>query len=88
MNIRIATWNMAYWLHKRQHNDAWRCFMDETQADIYLFQEGKPTASMFRNKGHLAWNKIGKTRNWGSGIYSDKYSIIEARNGVKSSIFN
>ena len=77
MKLRIATWNMAYWTHKGLQADSWRYFMNDIDADIFLFQEGRPTEEMLANKNHLAWNEIGGRRNWGSGIYSNKYEIQE-----------
>lgn len=77
MKIKIATWNMAYWQNKKLHNEAWNCFLNEIKADIFLFQEGRPTETMKNQKNHLVWNEIGGKRDWGSGIYSPKYNLLE-----------
>ena len=77
MKIKIATWNMAYWQHKRLHDEAWNCFLNETKADIFLFQEGKPNETIRDQKDYLIWNEIGRNRDWGSGIYSPKYRLFE-----------
>jgi len=77
MKIKIATWNMDYWKHKRLHNEAWNCFLSETEADIFLFQEGRPTETLREQKDLLIWNEIGGSRNWGSGIYSLKFRLFE-----------
>jgi len=68
---------MAYWQHRKLYNNAWNCFLNEIGADIYLFQEGRPAEFMVNQKNHLVWSKIGGNRDWGSGIYSEKYEIIE-----------
>lgn len=76
MNIKIATWNMAYWNYKAFQSEAWEYFLDNLNCDILLFQESFPDYNKLQpNK--LVWNKIGGTRPWGSGIYSSKYDIKE-----------
>ncbi|MAG60229.1 hypothetical protein CL619_00430 [archaeon] len=77
MKIKIATWNMAYWSHRRHFEDAWDYFLNEIDADFYFFQEAKPPKAIQDNKEHIVWNEIGGTRKWGSGIYSKKYLLRE-----------
>ena len=77
MKIKIATWNMAYWQHKKLHDETWNCFLNQIEADIFLFQEGRPTEAIKDQKNHLVWNEIGGKRDWGSGIYSPKYELLE-----------
>jgi len=79
MTIKIATWNMAYWQNKKSHNEAWNCFLNQTGADIFLFQEGRPIEALRNQKNHLIWNEIGGKRDWGSGIYSPKYEVMEEK---------
>ena len=77
MKIKIATWNMAYWSHKKLLDETWNYFLNEIDADFYFFQEARPSEKIKENKGHLVWNEIGGKRNWGSGIYSKKYELSE-----------
>lgn len=51
--------------------------MDETGADIFLFQEGRPTPDMLNSKDRLVWQAIESRGDWGSGIYSENYEIAE-----------
>ena len=76
MKLKLATWNMAYWTHKRYEIDAWKYFTQEIDCDILLFQESYPNLEIL-NQNRLVWNKIGGTRPWGSGIYSPKFKIKE-----------
>lgn len=66
---------MAYWQHRKMLGAAWECYLNTVQADFYLFQEGRPYPKA--QEGHLVWNEIGGTRDWGSGIYSPIYEIKE-----------
>ena len=79
MKMRIATWNMAYWQHVKLHHEAWDYFLNSIEADIYLFQEAKPTDDLMDHRGRLVWNEIGGKRNWGSGIYSQKCELFEEK---------
>jgi hypothetical protein len=72
--LRIATWNMAYWSHRGMLDDAWKCYLTAVDADFYLFQEGRPSANRDQ---HFVWNEIGGPRDWGSGIYSPNHEIVE-----------
>ena len=73
--LRIATWNMAYWQHKSQVEEAWDFYLNDINADFYLFQEAKPLDNLLQDTKHLIWEPIGGHRNWGSGIYSKQYEI-------------
>jgi len=68
---------MAYWQHKKIHDEAWNYFLNEIDADFFLFQEGRPVEDMKNQKDHLVWNEIGGRRDWGSGIYSPKYELFK-----------
>ena len=76
MRLKIATWNMAYWSHKKYDAEAWNYFLNEINCDILLFQESFPNMDIL-NKDGLVWNEIGNTRPWGSGVYSSKFKIRE-----------
>lgn len=67
MKIKIATWNMAYWSHKKYSEEAWAYFLN-LDTDILLFQEARPPNSLIRDDMHLIWKEIGESRRWGSGI--------------------
>lgn len=77
MKIKIVTWNMAYWSHKNLLEEAWDYFLNNIDADFFLFQEAKPPNKIKDDKKHLVWNEIGGSRPWGSGIYSKKYELQE-----------
>jgi len=76
MKIRIATWNMSYWQHKKDFEESWNYFLNEIDADIF-FQEARSSEKIKDDKKHLVWNEIGGNRDWGSGIYSKKYALSE-----------
>ena len=89
MNIKIATWNMAYWSHQNFLDEAWNFFLNSVDADFYFFQEGRSFPQIIEDGGHMVWSEIGGHRNWGSGIYSKKYLLVEEKietnyNGVFS----
>ena len=66
--VRMATWNMAYWSHRGMLDDAWKCYLTAVDADFYLIQEGRPGAVTHRDT-HLVWNAIGGSRGSSSCIY-------------------
>ena len=74
MNLKIVTWNMAFWSHKLFLDRAWRYFVEEVNADIYLFQEACPPQEL-KNDPNFLWFQIGGNRKWGTGIYSNKYPL-------------
>lgn len=76
MEITLATWNMAYWNHKKLLKDAWHYYINTINPDILLFQESYPDYEQLDNK-NIIWNEIGDSRPWGSGIYCPKYKIKE-----------
>ena len=77
MKVKIVTWNMAYWSHKKYLDEAWNYFLNDLDADIFLFQEAKPP-KMLKDDKNLIWHNAGETigrKEWGSGIYSKKYEL-------------
>lgn len=76
MNVKLATWNMAYWSHRSFLKQSWQYFLNELDCDILLFQEAIPDMDLL-DKSRLVWNPIGGTRPWGSGIYSKTHPIKE-----------
>ena len=74
MNLKFATWNMAFWSHKAYLADAWRYLLEKADVDICLFQESRPPQEL-RSDPNLLWFEIGGTRDWGTGIHSKKYPI-------------
>jgi exonuclease III len=89
MEIKIVTWNMAYWSHKDIFEEAWNYFLNNFDADFYFFQEARPPLEVSDVKENLVWDEIGGKRPWGSGIYSKRYRIVEEKiktdyNGVFS----
>lgn len=69
---------MAYWQHRAIHKEAWDYFLNRTEADFFLFQEGSPTEDM-QDDEKMIWREIGGRRDWGSGIYSPTYKLVEER---------
>lgn len=76
MNIKIATWNMAYWNYRAFQSEAWKYFLQNLNCDILLFQESFPDYEKLHTD-RLVWHKIGGTRPWGTGVYSPKFEIKE-----------
>jgi exonuclease III len=74
MDLKLVTWNMAFWSHKRFLEQAWGYFIEEVDADIYLFQEACPPQEL-KDDPNFLWFQIGGNRNWGTGIYSKKYPL-------------
>jgi len=74
MNLRIVTWNMAYWSHKGFFKESWEYFINEIDADVYLFQEARPPERL-KDDPHFLWFAIGGKRNWGSGIFSKRLPL-------------
>ncbi|MDO8537310.1 MAG: hypothetical protein Q7S21_00335 [archaeon] len=77
MKIRIATWNMAYWSHKKYFEEAWAYFLNELDVDIFLFQEAKPCKMLCDDKSFI-WHNAGESsgkKEWGAGIYSKKFEL-------------
>jgi hypothetical protein len=50
MEITLATWNMAYWSHKKYLKDAWQYYLNTINSDILLFQESYPDYEQLDNK--------------------------------------
>jgi len=76
MEIKIVTWNMNYWEKKGFHEESWNYFLNEIEADFYLFQESVPQNSL--NNSNLVYKEFkDKNRNWGTGIYSKKHRLNE-----------
>jgi exodeoxyribonuclease-3 len=65
---------MAFWSHKSFLDQAWTYFLEEVNADIYLFQEAYPPPTL-KNDPNFLWFEIGGSRNWGTGIYSKQYPL-------------
>jgi hypothetical protein len=49
---------MDYWHHRPTHKQAWDYFLNQTEADFFLFQEGRPTEDM-QDDEKLIWRVIG-----------------------------
>jgi len=79
MKVRIAAWNMAYWSHKKYHEEAWSYLLNDLDADILLFQEAI-IPKVLRDDKNLIWHNAGESkgrREWGTGIYSKGYPLSE-----------
>jgi len=72
--IAIATWNMAYWSHKKHGAEAWTYATEELSSDILLTQESHPDYNII-NRKDIEFHTVGGTRPWGSSVYSSKFEI-------------
>jgi endonuclease/exonuclease/phosphatase family metal-dependent hydrolase len=71
--MRIVTWNMGYWDHKKQHDSAWELLLTEISPDIALVQEARvPDGTGYEVLATeaLRRNDPSKGLNWGSAILS------------------
>jgi len=67
--VKIVTWNMCYWRHRKNLQNSWNYLSEEINPDIVLAQETVPPPTLLNLK-HYVWDEIGGNRNWGSGIFS------------------
>jgi hypothetical protein len=74
MKLKIATWNMGYWTHKKTNKDAWDFVSDVISPDIFLAQESKPEGETGFD-GNI-WYPI-TNRTWGSGVFTKIYPVKE-----------
>jgi exonuclease III len=77
MEIKIVTWNMAWWSHKAHAKRAWEYLHNDLGADIALLTEmGDPKDEKRKCPyDFVKWQNIGLDKMyWGSGIVS-KYSL-------------
>ncbi|MBN2002619.1 MAG: endonuclease/exonuclease/phosphatase family protein [Anaerolineae bacterium] len=74
MNLKLVTWNMAFWSHRTYLEEAWEYLLQKTDADIFLFQESYPSQGL-KDGSNFLWSEIGDTRKWGTGIYSKKHPL-------------
>jgi len=67
--MRIITWNMDHWKHKRVHDDAWQWIIDTLDPDIALLQECVPPAWAYENRTVL-FNRVypESRQKWGTAI--------------------
>jgi exonuclease III len=67
--MRVVTWNMGYWQHPQQHDEAWRWLLDRLDPDIALLQECVPPdwarerCTVFHDRAY-PWNK----QLWGTAL--------------------
>jgi len=75
--MKIVTWNMDYWQHRKEYSISWDFLNRVLAPEIVIAQEAIPplTSNSLRN---YVWREIGKTRKWGSGIFS-KYPVEEVQ---------
>ena len=72
MATRAVTWNMAFWSHRRHHEEAWRWLFSELQPDIALCQECVPPDWVSEERTVL-WNpayppETGSKQPWGTAL--------------------
>ena len=57
MQLKLATWNMAYWSHKSYDTESWQYFTNNVGSDILLFQEAFPNIVVGGTAYHV-WNIV------------------------------
>ena len=67
--MRVVSWNMAYWSHRRHHEQAWRWIIDELSPDVLLVQEAVIPEWVQRRWG-VHWTRAYETgrQPWGTGL--------------------
>jgi len=80
--LKITTWNMAYWTHKNLLDDVWKYSLNELDTDIFFFQEARLPKDL--PVDHVAWQEIGGTRRWGSGIFSSNIKSHRLNSKINS----
>lgn len=67
--IRVVTWNMAYWSHRRTRDEAWRWVLGELRPDVFLCQEAV-VPEWVRAEHNVTWERSYPTGSqlWGTGI--------------------
>lgn len=71
--MRILTWNLGYWQHSSQHDNAWEYLCNEIKPDIALLQEVKLPAWLPRHT--IVFEEI--TRGWGTAIYTPSLHLSQ-----------
>jgi exonuclease III len=77
--MRIVSWNMAYWSHRKHHDDAWRWVLDDLRPDVLLVQEAVVPEWVHQKLG-VHWTRAYETggQAWGTGIVTT-YPFIPVR---------
>lgn len=67
--MRVVTWNMAYWSHRRHHEAAWRWLLEELRPDLLLCQEAV-VPEWVAAEHAVVWSRAydGGRQPWGTGI--------------------
>jgi len=67
--MRVVTWNMAYWSHRKDHDAAWRWVLGELRPDILLCQEAVPPDWVAADHA-VVWSRAYEDgqQPWGTGI--------------------
>ena len=68
----MASWNMGHWRYKLRNT--WEYLQNIIDADVALVQEAQPEELGIKN---IVWKPIGKTRPWGSGVFSKSFELME-----------
>jgi exonuclease III len=67
--MRVVTWNMAYWSHRRHHAAAWRWVIDDLRPDVLLVQEAV-IPEWVHERFRVHWTRAYETgqQPWGTGL--------------------
>lgn len=75
MKLKVASWNMAHWTHRKVTQQAWSYLDTEIAADITLVQESAPPTT--HQNEFCVWREIGGNRKWGSGVLTKRLPVTE-----------
>lgn len=76
MEVKVASWNMGYWQHRAQHENAWRYLIEKIQPAIALVQEAvvpEWVEEAYKVVSIPAYDKY----QWGSAVIS-KYQTEDS----------
>ncbi|MDH5768541.1 MAG: endonuclease/exonuclease/phosphatase family protein [Nitrospirota bacterium] len=75
MNLKIVTWNMDYWKHKKEDRArAWEYLNKYIDPDIALLQEALPPENRY-NDENIVFPQVDDKYKWACSIVSRKYVL-------------
>ncbi len=78
--MRVATWNMAFWSHRPEHDRAWHWLLDTMKPDVALVQECVVPNWVPSSGWSVHWARAypESKQTWGTGIVA-RHPIKPAR---------
>ena len=71
--MKVITWNMGYWLHRSQHDEAWAYLREALRPDLALLQETSRAKTL--DLEAMVFHEIHP--GWGTAIYSRDQPLNE-----------